>query len=124
MYKDIEILDVIFLEDFAQYRLGFVDGQNDLLNLMLNGIDYYEEIDDNNSFMYDLGYDDAYMYYQKLFLEKGRVSLDELLGERAFIVLSEFFFQRIGEYNKNNNSRFPAVTLKLLLSRGKNDEKM
>lgn len=115
MERDREILDIRHSEEFAEYKRGFVNGKNDILNLLLNDIDYYEGIDENEDYdWYNLGYDDAYTYYDYLLIENEHdVDFNELLGEMSWTVLNEFYFQRIAEYNQNNNSEAVALTLKL-----------
>lgn len=108
-----EMLDIIYAEEFSLYKDGFVNGKNDILNLLLNNINYCEEVEDNNYGWYELGYADAYNYYQNLFIEKNQVSIDEVLGERAWFILNEFYFQRVAECNKYNDSEVPAIILKL-----------
>lgn len=109
-------MEIIYTEEFLEYKLGFVNGKEDVMNLVFNGVDYY--VEEGSDTWYSIGYNDGYQYYHNLFTTKGIVYSDEIIGRVPLDILNEFFRKRVIEYNTNTEEEIPSVIYKLSPQKG------
>lgn len=98
--------EIIFSEDYYEYKEGFANGVIDFIISVNTSITYDTQLNCNN--LWDLGYQDAYNYYIQTYLEKrdNKIDLSNISN-----VINEFYLKRIEQYNELNDDFVTAFTL-------------
>lgn len=101
----------IVTDVFVDYKVGFVNGKNDILNLIIGNISF-EEFSDIEDW-YSMGYEDGYAFYLEYYKMTGQIPIEFLVGSKAWQIVKDSFLSRVTEYNRKNNKSVPALTLLL-----------
>lgn len=120
-------MERIITDELIRYKAGFLDGKDVILNIMEekeedrllrelagnkeidalinneNSIFYKEDIGEESWYKY--GYDDAYMYYLKQYIENGFITKDEFLRNKSDKVMQDLFVKRVIKNNKENDTK-------------------
>ncbi len=98
--------EILFTEDYYEYKDGFANGLLDLIINSTTNFNFKEDIEYNS--LWDLGYIDAYDYYDRKLQENKTLELSNVSH-----VINEFYIQRIARINEEFEEEIPAFTILL-----------
>lgn len=119
-------MERIITDELIRYKAGFVQGKDVILNIieeseedrllrefadnkdinvLINNEDsiFYKENLGQESW-YTYGYDDAYTYYLKQYIENSFINKDEFLKKGSDKVMQDLFSKRVVKMNKENGT--------------------
>lgn len=102
------------MEEFLEYKYGFINGKNSYLNLVRYGVTFMESVDTNN--WYGMGYEDGYVFYSECGALDSSIPDSFIVGEDVEIIIKDNFADRIIDYNMRNNTCVPMVRYKMMYS--------
>lgn len=128
-------MDRIITNELIMYKAGFMQGKDVMLNIieeseddkilresignknineLMNNEDsifYKEDLGDPSWFTY--GYDDAYTYYLKQYIENGFIKTDEYLKNGSDRIMQDLFTKRVIKMNEENGTMIASTKFKM-----------
>lgn len=128
-------MDKIITNELIMYKAGFIQGKDVMLNIieeseddkilrefignknvneLMNNEDsifYKEDLGDSSWYTY--GYDDAYTYYLKQYIENGYIKEDEYLKNGSDRIMQDLFTKRVIKMNEENGTMVASAKFKM-----------
>lgn len=97
----------IINNELIQYKAGFIDGKHDILEqIVVQESDIFVKKDLDDSW-YGYGYNDAWNFYLKEYLQKGFIDSKLISTKYTNKLMQASYTDRVVEFNKEKGENIP-----------------